>query len=84
MVSFMDYDVRERLLEYFCIAFPNTKPLLPKDPYDRSQIRIAIDHVSKGIAPPFMRTLQTQDEPGQQAALQGIVYFGIGMVSRKS
>lgn len=83
MVSSMNYDGHESFHEYFYIAFPDSKPLLPKEPYDRSQIRIAIDHVSKTIVPPFMRALQAQDEPSQQAALQGIVDVGIGIVSKR-
>ncbi|KIJ24739.1 hypothetical protein M422DRAFT_39036 [Sphaerobolus stellatus SS14] len=58
--------------EFLEDAFPDTKPLLPADPYERAQIRIAIDHVTKSIIPTFFKVLQSQEKDAQQAALKSL------------
>ncbi|KZS86847.1 glutathione-S-transferase [Sistotremastrum niveocremeum HHB9708] len=56
------------ILEYLEEAFPNTKPLLPQDPYTRSLVRLSIDHTSKSIIPTFFKLLQSQDASSQDSA----------------
>jgi len=54
------------ILEYLEDAYPNTRPLLPKDPVLRAHVRLAIDHISKTIVPGFFKLMQTQDKEGQE------------------
>ncbi|KAF8589078.1 glutathione-S-transferase [Ramaria rubella] len=58
--------------EFLEDAFPDTKPLLPRDPYSRAQVRLAIDHVTKYFLPNFFKLLQSQDKAGQEVALQAV------------
>ncbi|KZS87620.1 glutathione-S-transferase [Sistotremastrum niveocremeum HHB9708] len=60
------------ILEFLEEAFPNTKPLLPADPYARSQIRLALDHISKSILPSFFKLLQSQDPTSQSTARESL------------
>jgi len=73
-VAFRGRPIHESLVinEFLEDAFPNTKPLLPSDPYERAQVRLAIDHVTKSIIPSFFKLLQTQDKEGQDTALQSL------------
>jgi glutathione S-transferase len=45
--------------------------LLPKDPFERARVRIAIDHVTKSILPNFFKLMQAQDSEGQVKAREG-------------
>jgi len=53
-------------------AYPDTPSLYPKDPYDRAQVRLAIDLVSKSFLPAFFRLLQSQEAEKQAAALEEV------------
>jgi len=57
-------------------AYPDTKPLMPKDPLQRAKVRLAIDNISKSIIPAFFRLLQSQEQEKQDAALED-VYKGL-------
>jgi len=54
------------MLHFLEDAYPEMTPLLPKDPYERAQVALAIDHVSKSVVPAFYRLMQRQD-PQEQA-----------------
>ncbi|GJJ11267.1 hypothetical protein Clacol_005499 [Clathrus columnatus] len=71
-LSYKGRPIHESLVinEFLEEVFPDKKPLLPKDPVERAHIRIAIDHVSKAVVPPFMRLLQAQDQQGRESARQ--------------
>jgi len=56
------------ILEFLEEAYLDYKPLLPKDPIQRSKIRLSIDHISKSIIPAYFRLLQGQDQSSQDAA----------------
>ncbi|EJU00546.1 glutathione S-transferase C-terminal-like protein [Dacryopinax primogenitus] len=53
-------------------AYPDTPSLYPKDPYDRAQVRLAIDLVGKSFLPPFFRLLQSQEPEKQAQALEEV------------
>ncbi|KZT59574.1 glutathione S-transferase [Calocera cornea HHB12733] len=53
-------------------AYPGTPSLYPKDPYDRAQLRISIDTVSKSFLPAFFRLLQSQEPEKQAQALEEV------------
>jgi glutathione S-transferase len=57
------------LNEFLEDAFPDSKPLLPKDSFERARIRLWIDHLAKKFTPAFFRTLQAQEEDKQQEAV---------------
>ncbi|CAF1539570.1 unnamed protein product [Didymodactylos carnosus] len=59
--------------EFLEDAFPQAKPLLPKDPLERARVRLWIDHVSKKFNAAFFRTLQAQEEEKQKEALGELV-----------
>ncbi|KAB5594600.1 Glutathione S-transferase [Ceratobasidium theobromae] len=72
------------ILEFLEDAYPQI-PLLPSDPYARSQVRYAVDGVSKSILPPFYRLLQAQETDKQDEArqdlYQGLRTFATGIAS---
>lgn len=57
------------LNEFLEDEFPNSKPLLPKDSFERARIRLWIDHLTKKFTPAFYRTMQAQEEDKQKEAL---------------
>ncbi len=57
------------LNEFLEDEFPNSKPLLPKDSFERARIRLWIDHLTKKFTPVFYRTMQAQEEDKQKEAL---------------
>lgn len=56
--------------EFLEDRYPSSKAsLLPRDPYQRAQARLAIDEINKAVVPAFFRLLQAQPgEPDKQAA----------------
>ncbi|KAI0669680.1 glutathione S-transferase C-terminal-like protein [Trametes maxima] len=71
------------LIEFFEDAFPDKAPhLLPEDPFDRAYTRLWVDHVSKQIVPPFMRTILAQEPDRQQESLEEF-YKGLRTLSGK-
>jgi len=60
------------ILEFLEEQYPETKPLLPKDAYDRAQVRLAIDLTSKSFVPQFFKLLQAQDADGQAKAREAL------------
>jgi len=54
-------------------AFPETKPLLPKDPFARARTRLVIDHISKNIVAVFFKLVQSQEEDKQAEARQTFI-----------
>ena len=52
------------ILEYLEEAYPEHRPLLPQDPYDRARARIWIDYVTSRIIPSYHRFLQYQPADG--------------------
>jgi len=49
-------------VEYVDEAWPNSKNLLPKDPYQRAWARIWSDHISKKIVPSYYAVLMKKNE----------------------
>ncbi|TFK50941.1 glutathione-S-transferase [Heliocybe sulcata] len=59
------------LLEFLEDAYPTYTPhLLPADPFERAQVRLALDHLSKQVLPAFFKTVQAQDKDKQKEELQ--------------
>jgi len=56
------------ILEFLEDAYPDKKPLMPKDPIERAHVRIAIDHISKAVVPNFFKLLQAQEKEAQDSA----------------
>jgi glutathione S-transferase len=61
------------LNEFLEDGFPNSKPLLPKDSFERARSRLWIDHLAKKFTPAFYRTLQAQEQDKQDTALTEFV-----------
>lgn len=61
------------LNEFLEDQFPNSKPLLPKDSFERARIRLWIDHLTKKCIPAFYRTMQAQEENSRNEALNELV-----------
>ena len=61
------------LNEFLEDEFPDSKPLLPKDSFERARIRLWIDHLTKKFTPVFYRTMQAQEEDKQNEALNELV-----------
>jgi glutathione S-transferase len=61
------------LNEFLEDEFPDFKPLLPKDSFERARIRLWIDHLTKKFTPAFYRTLQAQEKDKQNEALNELV-----------
>ena len=53
-------------IEYVDEAWRTDKFLLPSDPYERAQVRILSDHISKKVVPPYYQMLIKRDE-GERA-----------------
>jgi len=60
------------LLEFFEDAFPKTEPLLPSDPYERAQVRLMVDHISKNVVSNFFKLIQSQEKEGQDSAREDL------------
>ena len=48
---------------------PNTTSLFPKDPMDKANARLWMDHIAKKICPVFFRVLQAQVRQGHNKLL---------------
>ena len=57
------------LNEFLEDEFPDSKPLLPKDSFERARIRLWIDHLAKKFIPAYFRTMQAQEKDKQREAL---------------
>lgn len=55
------------------IAYPDKKPLLPKDPIGRARVRIAIDGITKKFMPAFYKLLQQTDTSKHAEDRQGLI-----------
>ena len=53
-------------IEYVDEAWMTDRFLLPGDPYERAQVRILSDHISKKVVPPYYQMLIKKDE-GERA-----------------
>jgi len=60
------------ICEFLEEAYPDTPRLMPSDPYDRAQVRLAIDLVSKSIIPVFFKVLQSQEKAAQEKAVNDL------------
>jgi len=61
------------LNEFLEDEFPDAKPLLPKDSFERARIRLWIDHLAKKFTPAYFRTMQAQEKDKQEEALSELV-----------
>ena len=66
-VAYKGAPINESLVinEWLEDAYPNAKPLLPKDPVERAHARLGVDLTTKEIIPAYFRLLQAQ-EPAKQ------------------
>jgi glutathione S-transferase len=58
--------------EFLEDAFPDAKPLLPKDAFAKARVRLSIDTVSKSIIPVFFRLMQSQEEGSRKEAREAL------------
>ncbi|CAF3748204.1 unnamed protein product [Adineta steineri] len=61
------------LNEFLEDEFTSSKPLLPKDSFERARCRLWIDHLAKKFTSAFFRTMQAQEEDKQKEALNELV-----------
>ena len=61
------------LNEFLEDEFSDSKPLLPKDSFERARIRLWIDHLTKKFTPAYFRTMQAQEADKQTEALGELV-----------
>lgn len=60
-------------IEYIDEEWETGKHLLPRDAYERAQVRILNDHIGKKVIPPFYRLLMKKSNQERSAAKQEIV-----------
>ncbi|KAH8113513.1 glutathione-S-transferase [Phellopilus nigrolimitatus] len=71
------------LCEFLEDAYPQHAPhLLPADPYERANVRLWLDHISKVFMPAFFRLLQSQEKDKQDAAREDL-YKALGQLAEK-
>ena len=54
--------------EYIEEVWPQSPKLMPADPYERAQVRIWLDFITRKIIPHFYQTLQAQEKNQQEEA----------------
>lgn len=59
-------------IEYVDEAFQTSTNLLPRDPYERAQVRILSDFISKNLIPPYYKMLQSKVDTERTTAKENI------------
>ena len=60
-------------IEYVDEAWKTDKQLLPCDPFERAQVRILSDHISKKVVPPFYQLLMKKGDKERVEAAESIL-----------
>ena len=60
-------------IEYVDEAWKTEKQLLPCDPFERAQVRILSDHISKKVVPPFYQLLMKKGDKERVEAAESIL-----------
>ena len=59
-------------IEYVDEAWNTDRHLLPSDPYDRAQVRLLSDHITKKVVPLYYQMLMKKDEAARTEAKKNI------------
>ena len=70
-------------IEYVDEAWHTGKNLLPSDPYERAQVRLLSDHISKKFVPPYYQMLIKKDETERTEAKKNLLEAVSSLFDRK-
>ena len=60
-------------IEYVDEAWSTDRHLLPSDPYERAQVRLLADHITKKVAPPYYQLLMKKSKAERAEAKKNII-----------
>ena len=60
-------------IEYVDEAYSTDRHLLPSDPYERAQIRLLSDHITKKVTPPYYQLLMKKGDAERTEAKKNII-----------